>query len=77
MPDLVFLDPPYWQQAKGRYSEQPSDLGNMELARFLDTLGNIARDVKRKWTNGQRGGHLACIIRPGKRRVKKYICLIW
>jgi hypothetical protein len=64
VPKLVFLDPPYWQQAKGRYSEQTTDLGNMELEPFLITLGNIARDIKRKWANG--GGTLACIIGPWK-----------
>jgi DNA modification methylase len=32
--DLVLLDPPYWQQAKGRYSDDPADLGNRTLEAF-------------------------------------------
>jgi hypothetical protein len=34
--DLIFLDPPYWQQAAGRYSDDPQDLGNMCLADFAE-----------------------------------------
>lgn len=32
--DLIILDPPYWQQAKGKYSDDTADLGNMELDAF-------------------------------------------
>lgn len=32
--DLILLDPPYWQQAKGRYSEDANDLGNMSIDDF-------------------------------------------
>lgn len=32
--DLVVLDPPYWIQAAGRYSDDPADLGNMTLPDF-------------------------------------------
>jgi DNA-directed RNA polymerase specialized sigma24 family protein len=35
---LLYLDPPYWKQAKGKYSEDPEDLANMELGKFYDTL---------------------------------------
>jgi len=35
---LLYLDPPYWKQAKGKYSEDPEDLANMELEEFYDTL---------------------------------------
>jgi hypothetical protein len=31
---LVLLDPPYWKQAAGRYSDDPDDLGNMTLNDF-------------------------------------------
>lgn len=63
VPDLVFLDPPYWKQAKGKYSDDPNDLGNMDLERFLETIGSIARDVKRKW-RADHSGKLAIIIGP-------------
>jgi len=32
--DLVILDPPYWQQAKGQYSESHLDFANVELEDF-------------------------------------------
>jgi len=64
VPDLVFLDPPYWKQAQGKYSDQDTDLSNMELDRFLDTIGTIARDVKRKWNGNRPNGKLAIIIGP-------------
>lgn len=32
--DLVFLDPPYWQQAAGRYSTEPGELAEMEIEEF-------------------------------------------
>jgi hypothetical protein len=66
VPDLVFLDPPYWKQAAGRYSDKDTDLGNVELDAFLDTIGNIARDVKRKWGTGRPDARLAIIVGPWK-----------
>lgn len=33
--DLILLDPPYWQQAAGKYSKDVEDLGNMPLADFM------------------------------------------
>jgi hypothetical protein len=62
----VFLDPPYWRQAQGKYSDKPTDLSNMELDPFLEMIGNIARDVKTKWRNAKRSGKLAIIISPWK-----------
>ncbi len=65
VPDLVFLDPPYWKQAEGKYSNKPTDLGNVELEAFLSTIADIAKQVKRKW-NGNHRGKLAIIIGPCK-----------
>lgn len=89
VPDLVFLDPPYWQQAKHKYSKDETDLGNVDLDAFLDTVGSIAKDIKRKWANAKREtGTLALIIGPWKEdgqkidlpflvyeRIKKYLPL--
>jgi hypothetical protein len=81
VPDLVFLDPPYWRQAKGKYSEKASDLSNVELDAFLDSIGAIARDVKRKWrerrglTNAVRRGVVcndAGHLRPDCRTTGEY-----
>jgi DNA modification methylase len=49
VPDLVFLDPPYWRQCKGRYSDKKTDLSNVTLAEFLDAVAALAQGVKRKW----------------------------
>lgn len=91
VPDLAFLDPPYWRQAKGKYSEDATDLSNVDLDTFLLTIGNIARDVKRKWASRDAGdaGRLALIIGPWKedgryldlallcyQRISKYLPLL-
>jgi hypothetical protein len=62
VPDLVFLDPPYWQQAKERYSEKPNDLGNVTLEDFLGTVAKLAQQVKRKWNGSRPDARLALII---------------
>lgn len=78
VPDLVFLDPPYWKQAENQYSQDPTDLGNVELDTFLDTIGNIARDIKQRKWKGDRNGTLALIIGPWKNAGKylglSYLC---
>ena len=35
---LLFLDPPYWKQAEGQYSQDDNDLANMSLDMFYDRL---------------------------------------
>lgn len=77
VPKFVFLDPPYWKQAAGKYSNDSTDLSNVELEEFLTTIGNIARDMKRKW-NGDKRGYLSLIIGPlkedGKMLDLSYLC---
>ncbi len=58
---LVYLDPPYWKQAEGRYSEDPQDLANMDLAEFTDTLAGTVRDFAKKLA---KGAHIALIMQP-------------
>lgn len=59
--DLILLDPPYWQQAKGKYSDDPADLGNQTLENFTlswtATVSNCASHLAD-------GGRLAFIISP-------------
>lgn len=72
VPDLVFLDPPYWQQAKHKHSKDKTDLANVELDVFLDQIRDIAKQVKRKWVNAKRdSGTLAIIIGAWKEDGKK------
>jgi len=38
---LVFLDPPYWRQAAGRYSTEPGELAEMDLDAFYASWWKI------------------------------------
>lgn len=58
-PDFVFIDPPYWKQAEGQYSEDKQDLGNMPLADFYECLGNFFKQLYQKMNEGAK---LALII---------------
>jgi hypothetical protein len=58
---LILLDPPYWQQAKGKYSDSPADLANMSLDDFYACWSAI---VKTCVPHIDAGGHLAYIISP-------------
>jgi ParB-like chromosome segregation protein Spo0J len=58
-PQLAFLDPPYWKQAEGRYSEKESDLGNMSLDEFNEAMTDLLADLKRKRTE-----RIAVVIQP-------------
>ena len=44
--DMVFLDPPYWRQAYGMYSNDPADLGNMELEEYNAVMYNFFNALK-------------------------------
>jgi DNA modification methylase len=59
--DLVLLDPPYWQQAKGRYSDDQDDLGNMTLDEFGDAWAKVLKDCAGHLADG---GRVAYIISP-------------
>jgi len=43
---LTFLDPPYWKQKKGDYSEHETNLANMSLNKFHDALQKIIIDCQ-------------------------------
>ncbi|MEJ7568621.1 MAG: DNA methyltransferase [Gaiellaceae bacterium] len=56
---LILLDPPYWKQAKGRYSKNPRDLGNMSYEDFLAAWeATVAACV----SHLEKGGRLAFIV---------------
>lgn len=57
---LVYLDPPYWKQAEGQYSNDPSDLANMSLEDFNKALSGIIKDYAAKLSDA----HIALIIQP-------------
>lgn len=67
-PDLILLDPPYWSQKKGQYSEHPTNLANMDLS---DYYAAIAKIIKEAYKVLKKDGHIAFIIGPSQ--VKKQI----
>ena len=48
-PKMAFLDPPYWSQAEGKYSQDSDDLGNMNLDSFNQSILTLLTElIKRK-----------------------------
>jgi hypothetical protein len=58
---LVYLDPPYWKQAEGRYSDDPEDFANMPLGEFTDKLANLIKAFSKKLPTG---ATIALLIQP-------------
>jgi DNA modification methylase len=50
--DMLYLDPPYWKQAEGKYSKDSEDLANMELDRFYEVLTGFVRQCAEKMHSG-------------------------
>jgi ParB-like chromosome segregation protein Spo0J len=57
---LVYLDPPYWKQAEGQYSNAKTDLGNMPLEAFTDALAGIINGYAKKLETG----YIALLMQP-------------
>jgi hypothetical protein len=57
---LTYLDPPYWRQAQGKYSDDSEDLANMPLDEFRATLTNIVKRIASK----QSKGVIALLMQP-------------
>jgi len=58
---LVYLDPPYWKQAEGQYSNDPSDLANMPLEKFNQALAGTINGFAKKLSSG---AVIALLIQP-------------
>lgn len=58
---LVYLDPPYWKQAEGQYSQDASDFGNMTLEEFTAQLAGLIKEFGKKLSDGAR---VALILQP-------------
>lgn len=57
---LTYLDPPYWKQAEGQYSDSPNDLANMPLEQFTAEMVKLVKDIGARQTKGV----IALIIQP-------------
>jgi DNA modification methylase len=64
--NLVYLDPPYWKQAEGQYSDDPTDLANMELEQFNAALAGIINGFAKKLKDSasDKPAYIALIIQP-------------
>lgn len=58
---LLYLDPPYWKQVEGQYSNDPQDLANMPLDKFYDVLTGFIRACVKRMRSGSR---IALMIQP-------------
>lgn len=61
---LIYLDPPYWLQAKGMYSDAPTNLANMPLEEFHLELSRIIKDFAAKLGRAKARARIALIIQP-------------
>lgn len=59
--DFILLDPPYWQQALGKYGDDPQSLGNMSLDDFYTAWTAI---IKTCAAHIAPNGRIAYIISP-------------
>lgn len=57
---LTYLDPPYWRQAAGQYSDDAEDLANQTLEEFTNNMVSFVVDVAKR----QSKGAIALIIQP-------------
>ncbi|MGA7770473.1 MAG: hypothetical protein WCA27_30095 [Candidatus Sulfotelmatobacter sp.] len=58
---LVYLDPPYWKQAAGKYSHDKTDLANMPLDKFTEVLAGTITGLGKKLSAG---AVIALVIAP-------------
>jgi len=57
---LTYLDPPYWRQAQGQYSNDKEDLANMSLEDFTKAMIDIIKLIASK----QSKGIIAMLMQP-------------
>jgi hypothetical protein len=61
---LVYLDPPYWKQAEGKYSKDPTDLANMDLESFHATLAGLITAFAEKLKDNAKDARIALLLQP-------------
>lgn len=57
---LTYLDPPYWRQSAGQYSDDPEDLANQTLEEFTQNLVTFIKEISKR----QKKGVIALLIQP-------------
>jgi ParB/RepB/Spo0J family partition protein len=59
--DLIFMDPPYWNQKKGEYSVHETNRANMDITGFYSAMEGIFKNASHTL---RPGGYIAVIIGP-------------
>jgi len=67
--DLIILDPPYWKQKQGEYTEEEKDLSQLSLKAFYEAIQTIA---EHSFENVKEGGYVAFIISDARVDGKNY-----
>ena len=57
---LTYLDPPFWKQTEGKYSNDAEDLANMSIEDFNKNLSSVIKKIARK----QSKGVIALLLQP-------------
>lgn len=70
--DFVLLDPPYWMQAAGRYSDDGADLANQTLDDFLSSWERVIEGCRGHLSEG---GKLAFVVSPARDEQKDVVDL--
>lgn len=68
IPDMIFLDPPYWQQMD-KYTGLPGNLKNMPLEKYYLEMDKI---IKNSYSILRDNGILAVIVSPTQKKYKIY-----
>ena len=66
---LVFLDPPYWKQKEGDYTDEATDFSKMPLDRYYESMGQLFEQSKSVLCDG---GFLAVIVGHSQKDMKIY-----
>ena len=66
---LVFLDPPYWKQKEGDYTDEATDFSKMPLDQYYESMGQLFEQSKSVLCDG---GFVAVIIGPSQKDMKIY-----
>lgn len=83
-PKLIFLDPPYWKQKRGDYSDHETNLANMSLSKFHNELEKIVNislakaeyvaliigPTQKKWRFTDHAAEIMCRIGPPHHRIQ-------
>ena len=69
---LAYLDPPYWRQLQGQYTDKPNDLSNLGINAFHDTLETLLRSLAEKLSSGAR---IALLIQPTQWKADDKECI--